>query len=72
MLYLRQIGPFLVWRAGPGTSRTDTRWMAVDAGDSAIRFTFRQHADGTGEGVGPSGAAHERFRTWKEDLHAAR
>ena len=71
VLYLRQIGPFLVWRAGPGTSRTDTQWMAVDAGDSASQFTFRQYADGRGEGAGPSGAAHERFRSWKEDLHEA-
>ena len=71
VLYLRQLGPFLVWRAGPGTSRTDTRWMAVDIGDAGRRFTFRQFADGRGEGTGPSGGSHERFRTWKEDLHTS-
>ena len=35
---------------------------------SADACTFRLHPDGTGEGTGPSGAAHDRFRTWKEDL----
>jgi len=29
---------------------------------------FRLFPDGTGDGVGPSGRAHSRFRTWKEDL----
>jgi hypothetical protein len=72
VLYLRQIGPFLVWRAGPGSARTDTAWMAVDVGDGERRFTFRQHADGRGEGTGPSGAVHERFRSWKEDLHSSK
>ena len=24
--------------------------------------------DKSGHGIGPSGAAHERFRTWKEDI----
>jgi hypothetical protein len=42
--------------------------MALDVGDPGRRFTFRQQADGAGEGVGPSGQRHERFRTWKEDL----
>jgi hypothetical protein len=72
VLYLRQLGPFLLWRAGPGSSRTDTRWMAVDIGDTDRRFTFRQHADGRAEGEGPSGEGHERFRTWKEDLHRSK
>ena len=72
VIYLRQLGPFLLWRAGPGTTRSDTRWMALDLGDLARTFTFRQRSDGSGEGVGPSGNAHTRFRTWKEDLHADR
>jgi hypothetical protein len=31
-------------------------------------MTFRLFPDGTGDGVGPSGQRHTRFRTWKEDL----
>lgn len=69
VVYLRQIGPFLVWRAGPGTTRSNTIWMALDVGDLARRFVFDQTADGPGSGEGPSGTNHERFRTWKEDLH---
>ena len=70
VLYLRQLGPFLIWRAGPGTTRSATRWMALDVGDLARRFTFRQDDGGSGHGEGPSGRAHDRFRTWKEDLRA--
>ena len=70
VLYLRQLGPFLIWRAGPGTTRSATRWMALDVGDLARRFTFRQNDGGSGHGAGPSGRAHDRFRTWKEDLRA--
>jgi hypothetical protein len=69
VLYLRQLGPFLVWRAGPGTSRSESRWMALDVGELTRCYTFSQKADGTGEGLGPSGRDHDRFRTWKEDLH---
>jgi hypothetical protein len=36
-----------------------------------VSYTFRLHADGTGEGAGPSGTVHQRFRTWKEDLRDA-
>ncbi|MEA3218715.1 MAG: hypothetical protein QOJ19_4871 [Acidimicrobiia bacterium] len=71
VLYLRQIGPFLVWRAGTGTARAESRWMALDLGDLARRFTFHQRPDGTGEGDGPNGP-HTRFRTWKEDLNNSR
>jgi hypothetical protein len=35
------------------------------------QFVFRLHPDGTGDGVGPSGSRHERFRAWKEDLRDA-
>jgi hypothetical protein len=70
VLYLRQLGPFLIWRAGPGTTRSATCWMALDVGDLDRRFTFRQEEGGSGRGEGPSGRVHERFRTWKEDLRA--
>ena len=70
VLYLRQLGPFLIWRAGPGTTRSTTRWMALDVGDLDRRFTFHQDEDGTGGGEGPSGRTHDRFRTWKEDLRS--
>ena len=71
VIYLRQIGPFLVWRAGAGTSKAPTRWLALDIGDLDRCFSFEQDAEGVGFGIGPSGAEHERFRTWKEDLHTS-
>jgi hypothetical protein len=36
-----------------------------------VRFTFRLFPDGNGDGVGPSGQRHTRFRSWKEDLRDA-
>lgn len=73
--YKRRIGPWLLWRAGPA-SRGDARYWAApvdDPTDVANHHTFRLFADGTGDGLGPSGRRHQRFRTWKEDLlaHAA-
>jgi hypothetical protein len=68
--YKRRIGPWLLWRAGPA-SGGDARYWASDQGDLQRRFVFRLYADGTGEGIGPSGARHERFRSWKEDLRDA-
>jgi hypothetical protein len=68
--YKRRIGPWLLWRAGPA-SGGDARYWASDAGDLSRQFVFRLYADGTGEGAGPSGAVHERFRSWKEDLRDA-
>jgi hypothetical protein len=65
--YKRRIGRWLLWRAGPATDG-DARYLAVDAGDLGNQWTFRLFADGTGEGSGPSGAVHGRFRTWKQDL----
>jgi len=67
--YKRRVHGWLLWRAGPA-SGGDARYWAVDAGDVnwGKRFTFRLFPDGTGEGIGPSGQQHERFRTWKEDL----
>jgi hypothetical protein len=68
--YKRRIGHWLLWRAGPA-SKADARYAAVDATDLARVFTFRLFADGTGEGVGPDGATHPRFRAWKEALRDA-
>lgn len=65
--YKRRIGPWLLWRAGPATGG-DARYVVVRADDLARSHTFRLFPDGTGEGTGPSGASHARFRTWKEDL----
>jgi hypothetical protein len=74
VLYLRRIGPWLVWRAGPGTANAGapSRWMALHWDDLERRCTFQLDADGHGHGTGPSGAHHDRFRTWKEDLHQSR
>lgn len=65
--YLRRIGPWLLWRAGP-PSKGDARLWAARAERTDDAHTFRLHPDGTGDGQGPSGERHERFRTWKEDL----
>jgi len=66
-LYKRRIGRWLLWRAGPA-SRGEARYWVGAADDLSAQWTFRLHADGVGEGLGPSGASHTRFRTWKEDL----
>lgn len=65
--YKRRIGGWLLWRAGPAT-RADARYMAIAAGDVGRSHVFHLRADGSGEGDGPTGTRHERFRTWKEDL----
>ena len=49
----------------------DARLWAARADDLAVAHTFRLFPDGHGSGVGPSGATHDRFRTWKEDLRDA-
>lgn len=68
--YKRRIGRWLLWRAGPATGG-DARYWAADADDLSRQSTFRLRPDGNGDGVGPSGRRHERFRTWKEDLRDA-
>jgi hypothetical protein len=68
--YKRRIGRFLLWRAGPAR-RADARYMALAADDLAERYTFRLFPDGRGDGLGPGGARHDRFRTWKEALRDA-
>jgi hypothetical protein len=65
--YKRRIGPWLLWRAGPAT-KADARYWACRADDTTVAFTFRLLPDGSGEGTGPTGTRHSRFRTWKEDL----
>jgi hypothetical protein len=65
--YKRRIGPWLLWRAGP-PSKGDARYMALAADDGAVRYTFRLLPDGSGEGEGPDGVVHHRFRAWKEAL----
>lgn len=65
--YKRRIGRWLLWRAGP-PNHGNSRYMAIDCGDLTRQFTFRLHPDGRGEGLGPDGITHTRFRTWKEAL----
>lgn len=65
--YKRRIGRWLLWRAGPATG-ADARYLAVAADDLGLAWTFRLFPDGRGQGVGPSGDRHTRFRSWKEDL----
>lgn len=68
--YKRRIGRYLLWRAGPA-SRAHARYMALAADDPAERYTFRLWPDGRGEGIGPDGRTHNRFRSWKESLRDA-
>ena len=66
--YKRRIGEWLLWRAGPAR-KANSRYVAIHADDLTRIHTFRLYPDGTGEGVGPTGTPHERFRTWKEELN---
>jgi hypothetical protein len=68
--YKRRIGPWLLWRAGPAT-KAAARYWAARADDLADAWTFTLRPDGSGHGTGPSGAVHDRFRSWKEDLRDA-
>ena len=65
--YIRRIHGWLLWRSGPPAGG-DARYLAIAAGAVGVHHAYRLHPDGSGEGVGPSGAVHNRFRTWKEDL----
>ncbi len=68
--YKRRIGEWLLWRAGPAKGADARYWAArPDAPDGAV--TLRLRPDGSADGIGPSGARHGRFRTWKEDLRDA-
>ena len=67
--YKRRIGRWLLWRAGPAVG--DARYLAVAADDLTTQYMYRLRPDTdgvNGEGAGPSGAVHHRFRSWKEDL----
>jgi len=65
--YKRRIGQWLLWRAGPATD-ADARYWVADAADLGRQYNFRLFPDGSGDGLGPSGTRHTRFRAWKEDL----
>jgi hypothetical protein len=65
--YKRRLGDWLLWRAGPA-AKADARYLVVHADDLNRTHSFRLFPDGSGDGVGPSGQHHTRFRTWKEDL----
>jgi hypothetical protein len=67
--YKRRIGRWLLWRAGPAT-KSNARYLAIDSSDLGLQHAFRLYADGSGDGIGPSGERHTRFRAWKEDLLA--
>ncbi len=69
-MYKRRIGRWLLWRSGPAKGG-NSRYVAIDSDDLDRSHEFRLLPDGTGDGVGPSGARHARFRTWKEDLRDA-
>ena len=65
--YKRRIGQWLLWRAGPAAGG-DARYWAGRADDLSIQHVFRLYPDNTGDGEGPSGRRHTKFRPWKEDL----
>jgi hypothetical protein len=66
VMYIRRIGRYLLWRAGPPVD-AHTRYLAI-TDDLATTWTFELEPDGTGRGTGPDGSTHSRFRTWKEAL----
>ncbi len=68
--YKRRIGRWLLWRAGPAKGAR-ARYVAIDANDLTVWFTFELDPEGSGLGAGPSGTVHDRFRSWKQDLLAA-
>lgn len=65
--YKRRIGRYLLWRAGPPVG--EAVYLAVARDDLTVRHRFDLHGR-TGEGRGPDGSIHQRFRTWKESLLA--
>ena len=67
--YKRRIGPWILWRAGPAKGSDARYWVAHDT--TSAEYTLRLFSDGSADGVGPSGAQHNRFRSWKEDLRDA-
>ena len=67
--YKRRLGPWLLWRAGPARG-ADARYTAIHSDDLSRVYTFRLFPNGSGDGAGPSGERHDRFRAWKQDLNA--
>ena len=65
--YVRRIGRYLLWRAGPAV-HADARYGAIRFDDFSHLLTFRLQPDGRGEGVGADGESHTRLRTWKQSL----
>ena len=65
--YIRRIHGWLLWRSGPPAGG-DACYLAVAADALSVQHAFRLYAEGSGEGAGPSGSVHDRFRAWKEDL----
>lgn len=65
--YIRRIHGWLLWRSGP-PSKGDACYLAIAADAPSVQHRFRLYPDGAGEGAGPSGVVHDRFRAWKEDL----
>ena len=66
LAYLEQgQGPPLVLVHG---TLVDARYWAALADDPGHSVTLRLYPEGNGEGTGPSGIVHHRFRAWKEDL----
>jgi hypothetical protein len=45
--------------------------MAIASDNLDEQWTFQLGPDGTGEGVGPDGRVHKKFRQWKEALRDA-
>ena len=68
--YKRRINRYLLWRAGPAV-KANARYMAIASDDLGEQWTFQLGPDGTGEGLGPDGVMHKRFREWKEALRDA-
>lgn len=66
--YKRRIHGWLLWRAGPPVG--EARYLALWEEDLARTYRFDLHGK-RGEGLGPDGKVHERFRTWKEALRDA-
>ena len=65
--YVRRIGRYLLWRAGPAV-HADARYGAVRFDDLSVLLTFRLLPDGRGEGVGADGESHTRGRRGKHSL----
>lgn len=68
IMYIRRIGPWLLWRAGPAR-KAHSWYVALHHEDLDRIHTFRIYPDGSGKGAGPKGIEHQRFRLWKEELN---